>query len=165
MLFRSEIKHDGYTFTVYETNLRDPNCDVVGHYTGHDGYLHIIRRNMLFKSLVKNKTNEKISKYSVFINSWGTIAREIHENAVDNGQWAGRKTQEEVLISVMDKLAKVFEVVENQNFRDHKLVGFFRIEIRLADVVARIMDISHVFGYSIPEVIERQLKGIPKEQK
>jgi len=86
---------------------------------------------------------------------FSTIAREIHENAVEHGWWESKRTVPELLCLVHSEVSEALEA-----FRNHDEDNFSE---ELADIVIRVFDMAEGLGVNIQDaVVKKHMANIER---
>ena len=92
---------------------------------------------------------------NAFVEMFNLIAKGVTENAIAKGFWtAGENCSIPTKLCLMhSELSEALEAVRNGNPPDNHIPEFSGLEAELADVVIRIMDLSHKKDLRVAEAI------------
>jgi len=88
------------------------------------------------------------------------LATEIHQHAVDKGFWKDKEGRNKgMMIALMhSELSGALEALRHDNSPSEHIPEFTGVEEEMADVVIRVMDFCHGFGYNLTGAIREKMK-------
>jgi len=101
-----------------------------------------------------------------FIESFRAITEIVHGNAVSHGFWSMDRNFGEAIALIHSEASEALEAHRSGNPKDDKVPEFSEVEIELADIIIRIMDLAAGYGYNIaPALLHKTLYNIGREYK
>lgn len=91
-----------------------------------------------------------------FTNAWNGVQKEFHELMVSKGFWDGgieARNIGEMCMLMVTELAEAFEGYRRHNKPDEHCPEFSSLEVELADMISRIMDMAGGRGLRVPEAL------------
>lgn len=88
-----------------------------------------------------------------FITAWNYKAHQAHQNAKNKGFWENDRNDGEMIALIHSELSEALEALRHGNPHDDKIPQFSGAEAELADVLIRVMDMSHARGWRVAEAI------------
>lgn len=89
----------------------------------------------------------------IFIKYYNFIEADAHKNSVDHGFWEGEQNEAEKLCLMHSELSEALESLRKGNPPDKHLPQYKNIEVELADLIIRVMDLSGAKGYRVAEAV------------
>lgn len=89
----------------------------------------------------------------LFIDSFNTLAKEVHSTAKDKGWWDKERNDGEMIALMHSELSEALEAIRHGNPPDDKIPEFSGAEAELADVIIRILDMGPGRGFRIGEAV------------
>ncbi len=82
-----------------------------------------------------------------------SVSSQVHETAKSKGWWDADRNNGEALCLIHSEVSEALEALRVGNPPDDKIPEFSGAEAELADVVIRIMDLSHARGWNVGAAI------------
>jgi len=97
------------------------------------------------------------SKFELdFIEHFNQFGMSVFEVAVRRGLWKKERRMGEAFCLIHSELSKAFEALRKENPPNSKLPDLSEVEVSLADVIIRIMDIASKKGFRVGEALIRK---------
>lgn len=89
-----------------------------------------------------------------FIESFNTLALAVHENAKEKGFWDQPRNNGEMIALMHEELSEALSYLRKKpEGADSHCPEYRGVEVELADVVIRLMDMAHSRGYDVAEAL------------
>ena len=86
-------------------------------------------------------------------NSLNVLAEEVFQIAKEHGWWEGQRNNGELIALMHSELSEALENLRHGEPPSDHIPDFKGIEEEFADVIIRILDMSHARGYRIGEAV------------
>lgn len=89
-----------------------------------------------------------------FIESFNTLAQAVHENAREKGFWDQPRNNGEMIALMHEELSEALSCLRKApEGPDSHCMEYRGVEVELADLVIRLMDMAHSRGYDVAEAL------------
>lgn len=89
-----------------------------------------------------------------FIHAFNILARQVHENAREKGFWDQPRNNGEMVALMHEELSEALSYLRKDPEKaDSHCPEYRGVEVELADVIIRLMDMAHSRGYDVAEAL------------
>lgn len=104
-----------------------------------------------------NDTILKRNHKMTFIENYNQLAQEAHKTAISKGFWEDDRNEGELIALMHSELSEALKALSYGNPPDRKIPEYSGVEVELADVIIRIMDVSAAKGWRVAEALMEKM--------